>query len=198
MPGVILRVSAPDEKGAMRVTVRLSGDEGEDSRRTYRLTAEQYDGCGAPDAKSAVSDETIAAFAVYEGQNAAVEKAVSILAFGDNSAMGLYRKLRRHGYDKETSESAVNRMLSLGYIREHDQAYRLVVLAAQSKKWGKRRIAASLSEKGYPAALSARVLREAEENGDVDFDEIRASLLATLPPEADYAERRKLLAKYGF
>ena len=197
MPGKILRRSI-GEGGVVRLTVIEERFEG-DVRRAYSLPAEAYERLGAPAAGDYVDEETLSAIAEAEGQMKATEKAVSLLSYGDNSCRGLYRKLRSRGYDSETAEAAVARMLQKGYIREDEQARRLVIACATRKLWGRRRIVAHLCEKGYDVALSRRVIAEAEADGEIDFTETAKELIEKkLGEDAPAEERRKLLYRYGY
>lgn len=197
MPGKILRRSI-GEGGVVRLTVIEERFEG-DVRRAYSLPAEAYERLGAPAAGEPVDDETLSALAEAEGQMKATEKAVSLLSYGDNSCRGLYRKLRSRGYDSETAEAAVARMLQKGYIREEEQARRLAIACATRKLWGRRRIVAHLCEKGYDTALTRRVIEEAEADGEINFAETAKDLIEKkLGEDAPAEERRKLLYRYGY
>lgn len=199
MPARVLQVSAPAMNGTLRVTVLIEDFAG-NTRRTFCLGAAAYEALGAPAAGTAVEDETLAALAEAEGEVRAVSRAESLLAYGDNSANGLCRKLRRRGYSQQSAEAAVGRMLQKGYIREEEQAYRLVLRDANSKLWGPRRILGDLLQKGYPAALSRSAIAQAQENGDVDFAACRQALLLKKfkgePP--DPAAKRRTLYQYGY
>lgn len=199
MPGRVLRVSSPDVSGNLRLTVELLHFAG-NTRRTYRLSCERYAQLGSPDRGSALDDEALAALAEAEGEIRALYKAESLLAYGDNSANGLCRKLRQRGYSQENAEAAVARMLQKGYIREEEQAYRLVLSAANRKHWGPRRILADLSHKGYPSETVRRALARAEAEGDVDFQESARALLAKkfAGKQPTSLEKRRVLYQYGY
>ena len=199
MPGRVLRVSSPDIHGNLRLSVEIAHFAG-DTRRTFRLSERRYAALGGPERGDELDDEMLSALAEAEGEIRAVEKAAGLIAYGDQSANGLCRKLRQRGYSQENAEAAVARMMQKGYIREEEQAYRLAVVAATRKHWGPRRIVADLSHKGYPAATVRRAITAAEEEGDIDFEEAKAALLAKkfgddLPPPL---ERRRVLYQYGF
>ncbi len=198
MPGKVLRVSAPDASGTVRLTAQIEQEEGA-ARRAFLLREHTYSALGAPVAGDFLSDEELSALAEAEGEERAREKAVELLSYGDNSQSGLYRKLRQHGYGREASEGAVAYVVARGYLREREQALRLVVREAQGKYYGPRRISAALHQKGYPTPVIQDALREAEAQGDVDFAALRQRLLdEKLPPEADATARRKLLYRYGY
>lgn len=197
MPGEILSLAFSAD-GGVRVTVKSADLPGR-ARASYRLTAEEYAQIGAPAARTPISDEEMAFFSACEERRAAGERAVRILACGDNSAMGLYRKLRARGCAKAAAEAAVQEMIARGYLREEEQAYRAAVREANGKCRGPRRILGYLSEKGYPATLCRRVLARAEAEGDIDFDALRARLLAEkLPPDAPPEKKWALLRQNGF
>lgn len=197
MPGEILSL-AFSEGGGVRVTVKSAALPGR-ARGAFRLTAEEYAELGSPPARAMLSDDGMAFLSACEERRAAYERAVRILACGDNSAMGLYRKLRARGCPKSAAEAAVQEVMARGYLREEEQAYRIAVREANGKCRGPRRILAALSEKGYPAALCRRVLARAEACGDIDFAALRARLLSEkLPADAPPEKKWALLRQSGF
>lgn len=197
MAGRILRC-AVTESGAVRLSVREEHFEG-DVRRCFTLSGEDYERLGAPVSGDEADDELIASLAEAEGRYKATARAVSLLSHGDNSARGLCRKLRSRGYDRESAEAAVANMLQKGYIREQEQARRIAVTCATRKLWGRRRIVASLAEKGYDLSLARQVIEEAERDGEIDFEETKKELLSRkLGEGASYDEKRALLYRYGY
>ena len=199
MPGRVLRVSTPDIHGHVRVSVLIEDFAG-DTRRAFRISETHYAYLGSPVSGDALDDETLSALGEAEGEIRARAKAESLLAYGDNSANGLCRKLRQRGYSQENAEAAVALMLQKGYIREEEQVYRLVLAAANRKYWGPRRIVADLAHKGYPAALVRRVIATAEADGEIDFHESAARLLEKKckGEQPDPLTRKRVLYQYGY
>ena len=199
MPGRVLRVSAVDIHGNLRLSVEEEHFAG-NTRRTLRLSQRRYEALGSPVAGERLDDEMLAALAEAEGEIRALSKAESLLAYGDNSANGLCRKLRQRGYSQENAEAAVAHVLQKGYIREGEQAYRLVVAAANRKCWGPRRIVADLSHKGYPAETVRRAIAQAESEGEIDFEESKKALLQKKFGEEQPSplDRRRVLYQYGY
>ena len=199
MPGRVNRVSSPDIHGHLRVSVLIEDFAG-NTRRAFRISEARYAALGFPAQGDALDDEMLAALAEAEGEIRARAKAESLLAYGDNSANGLCRKLRQRGYSQENAEAAVALMLQKGYIREEEQVYRLVLAAANRKYWGARRIVADLAHKGYPAALVRRVIAQAEAEGEIDFHESAARLLEKRfkGETPDPMTRRRVLYQYGY
>ena len=195
MSCLLLRLSHGRE-GDLRLTVEEE-DFPAPRRRSFHIDEESYAALGSPSAGDVLDDATLAALAEAEGRCEAVARAVRVLSYGACSANALCLKLRAKGYDRETAEAAVARMIARGYLNEPEQAKRLAVLAVRSKCWGSRRVYAYLMHKGYPAATARAAIAEAEAEGELDFSEARARLLAKLPPDAAPEQRRALLYKYG-
>ena len=107
----VLRLSFDEERDAVRICVREEDFDGA-RRRTYTVPREEYERLGSPSAGDTLDEEMVAALAEAEGRMKATEKAVSLLSYGDNSCRALCRKLRTKGYDRETAEAAVARMLA--------------------------------------------------------------------------------------
>lgn len=197
MSAKLLRLSAGDG-GVLRLAVEEE-DFPHPRRRTYRIEEADYLALGQPCAGEELDEETLALLAEAEGRAEAESRAVRILSYGACSASALVRKLRQKGYSRESSEAAVARMMQKGYLNEEEQAYRLATLAVKSKCWGRRRVLAYLASRGYPQSLSRTAIAKAEEEGDIDFAEARTRLLEKhLSPDADAAEKRALLYKYGY
>ena len=196
MSAILLRVSEMRE-GGLRLTVEEE-DFPAPRRRTYCVDFECYLAIGSPSAGELLTEETLSLLAEAEGRQKACLSAVRALSYGPLSANALCQKLRAKGYDRETSEAAVARMIACGYINEPEQVLRLTTLAVQKKCWGARRILAYLVHKGYPASLVRRVIGEAAETGELDFEEARKRLAEKyLGEEATSEERRALFYKYG-
>ncbi len=196
----VLRVSLPREDGRITLHIAPLDEEGNSGKtETYTLSGARYRILGAPIRGALLSGEAFALLSSAATEEAAVGRAVRLLSFGDQSPRALERKLRERGFGREESEAAVARMIARGYIREDEQAYRLAVRAATGKLWGARRILAYLVGRGYTANAVRAAIAAAEEAGDIDFEEIRKTLLSEkLPPDATGEDRRKLLYKHGF
>ncbi|MBQ8140678.1 MAG: regulatory protein RecX [Clostridia bacterium] len=129
----------------------------------------------------------------------AVKRGMYILGYGASSKKNMVLKLRSKGFSREISETASEYLCELGYINEEKDA----VCEAErclKKYWGRRRISASLYEKGY----SDEAVRAALESlRGVDFSERCAELIRkrfrVVPDEP--RELQKLIAsmvRYGY
>ncbi len=146
---------------------------------------------------SEVDEDTMSRIIEDEREYLAMKKALSLLAFADNSPRALRDKLIRSGFSREMSESVVAECISRGYINEQRQIERLALTEANSSLRGKRYIVAKLARRGYSASLVSRVIDSLVESGDIDFHKNLTALtkkLGITSPE----EKRKIAYKYGF
>lgn len=124
--------------------------------------------------------------------SAAYTRALTILAYGANSAQALVLKLRQRGFDEPTARSAVDLLRQRGYLREQNDARREAERCL-AKGWGRRRIEQYLRQRGYGAEAT---LSAVDELGDID-DESRCAAMArrksAFPPQ-DIKEKQKLIA----
>lgn len=124
--------------------------------------------------------------------SAAYTRALTILAYGANSAQALVLKLRQRGFDTSTAERAVSLLSSRGYLREESDAGREAERCL-AKGWGRRRIGVYLRQRGYSNEAAQHAL---DELGDVD-DEARCAAVArrkSAAPPQDTKEKQKLIA----
>lgn len=191
----VLRISPPDEGGTRRLTLRCEGEGGE-GRHTLRVSAEAFASLGDLSAGDMLDSATVEELSALEGQLAATERAVRVLSAGDNSRRMLYRKLRAKGYGHEAAEAAVKEMVSRGYLREDEAAYRYAVRVANGKCFGRRRVIRALLTRGYSAAVAEAAVGQAEADGEIDFPALRRELLSRADGDEEHA--RALLYKHGF
>ncbi len=124
--------------------------------------------------------------------SAAYTRALTILAYGANSAQALTLKLRQRGFDAATAEKAVALLCSRGYLREQNDACREAERCL-AKGWGRRRIDMYLRQRGYGGEAIQTAL---DELGDID-DETRCASIArrkSATPPDDIKEKQKLIA----
>lgn len=77
----------------------------------------------------------------------AKKRAMYLLGGRDYSRRALYEKLREH-YSEESCEKAVAQMCEYGYLDDERYAKRLARQYIEGRKYGKRRAALMLSQKG--------------------------------------------------
>ena len=132
---------------------------------------------------------------------AAYKRGMYILGFGACSEKTLLGKLLSKGFEKESAQSAVERIRQKGFIDDRQTAVRDAQRCV-SKLWGERRIHAYLSQRGYSTDLCNDAIFELEEQG-VCFDDTCVELIRSryLPLPDDKKEKQKLIAallRYGY
>ena len=126
-------------------------------------------------------------------------KALSLLAFSDNSKKTLMVKLLRFGLDRAMAESIVSEMCDLGYINEDAQLFRMIERLANGQLIGPKKILARLVSKGYSPSDIKRAMREMTDSGEIDFAENKRLLLEKYSVEdGDTELENKILYKSGF
>ena len=129
----------------------------------------------------------------------AEKRALQILSYGSCSEKMLCRKLVMKGIPREFAEEAVAALCGRGLLDSTASARREVEKGI-AKLWGRKRIVASLYEKGY----SDRTIKEAMSMlSEIDEVEVCVRRIEKQAGEipADLNERRKLIAsleRYGF
>ena len=128
----------------------------------------------------------------------AKRKALSLLAFGDNSKAALMRKLSMKGFSRECAESVTDEMVTLGYVNENRQIKRIILSELASHPIGPRKLYPKILSKGYERAELSRAVSELSESGELDFSAERERLISSLPLGTSREERDTILYKSGF
>jgi regulatory protein len=142
--------------------------------------------------RGVISQEKLEEIEQMAQLSAAYTRALSILAYGANSAHALTLKLRQRGFDAETADRAITFLRERGYLREENDALREAERCL-NKGWGRKRIELYLRQRGYSSEAAAMAI---DELGDID-DEARCSAVArrkSPTPPADQKEKQKLIA----
>ena len=126
-------------------------------------------------------------------------KALSLLAFSDNSKRTLTIKLLRFGLDRAMAEGIVDEMCDLGYINEDAQLSRMIERLANGQLIGPKKIVARLASKGYSPSDVKRAMRAMMEAGEIDFSKNKKLLLEKYSvTEGDTEGENKILYKNGY
>ena len=132
---------------------------------------------------------------------AAVKKGLYLLGYGSCSERTLIRKLMSKGIARDIAQKAVAELERRGYLNEDADALREAEKCV-AKRWGQRRLAAALREKGFTQESIQRALYSLEDQG-VDYVQLCAERIldkeSGAPLDAD--TRRKMVAslqRYGF
>ena len=126
------------------------------------------------------------------------KKALSLLAFADNSKESLKQKLYRFGIDRETTAKIIDELTSLGYINESGQIRRMVERLANGQLMGPKKILMRLVSKGYSAGEVKRIIREMSDSLEIDFSENKRRLIEKYSVEGDTEQENRILYKNGY
>ena len=130
---------------------------------------------------------------------AAQKRALQILSYGSCSEKMLCRKLVMKGVERGVAEDAVAELCERGLLDSSASAVREVEKCI-AKLWGRRRILASLHEKGYSDRTIKEAMSALAEVDEVELCVHRIEKQAGEIP-TDPTERKKLIAsleRYGF
>lgn len=149
--------------------------------------------------KGTVTEEEFEALEAAARLFGAMRCGERLLAYGANTRLMLVRKIMRHGYSREESETAADRLSGFGLIDEEGDLQREVEKCLR-KLWGEGRIRNHLYARGFS--------REAMETlpevlSEVDFPENCRRLIEKqygALPQSDDEERRMIacLYRYGY
>ena len=196
--------TAENSRGKFLITVKLSTGQHEEVRTVvvfrYFLKNDIFHG-EPPAVGEFLCAEKFEALEFAEACSGAAVKAVSLLAFGDNTAKKLTDKLRQKGFSKEAAAEAVRFCVEKRYINEEDQLQRLMEQLCDRKKYGLRRIRQEVWQKGF----SEDVLKtQFEENAAaLDFDAAVYERVKKIGRDAFSTPEKKKkhvssLLRYGF
>lgn len=195
MRATVLKVSRGHIGDAFHLTLRIPCASGE-RVHTYRVSAQSYAMVGSPAEGDELEGEPLYALIAEEEEKRAYERALRILASGDNTRAALERKLRERGFDGRAAHAAVLRVEKEGYLREEDMLLRQFAVF-QKRLWGPGKYMPALLAKGFSRELVERARERAADEGIYDAESVKAQLLERFSP-CGYAETRALLYKYGF
>ncbi len=178
--------------------LRLGISEGEENVN-YTVTQTVYASVGKPAVGSELDSHAMEEIKYADECRRAEKKALSLLAFSDNSVRALTRKLCERGFRRDIAEETAAEMVRLGYIKEDDQIERLVLNAANISLRGPMKIIPHLVNRGYSVSEVKRALSRLISTGEVDFDSVKRRILDKHGiSDWDSDEAKTLLYKHGF
>ncbi len=170
----------------------------EDEKISFLLSERAYDQLGAPQKGDVLIPRQGTAFTRAANRRGAVQKALRILATGDNSKTALSIKLRKVGYDRDEVDYALSVMEQNGFLREEEFALRKVELCAK-RGWSERKIYSYLSGHGYQRDIIGNALATAKEEGLADFSYNREQFIQKKTQEGIQGEAlKRALWQAGF
>ena len=191
-------------RGKFLITVKLSTGQHEEIRTfsvfRYFLKNPVFSGI-VPSVGDFLGAEKFEALEFAEECSGATIKAVSFLAFGDNTAKKLREKLRQKGFSREAAAEAVRFCVEKHYINEEDHLRRLMEQLCERKKYGLRRIRQEVYNKGFSEETVNAVFEDCA--AELDFDAAATERVKKLGADAFSTPEKKKkqvssLLRYGF
>lgn len=191
-------------RGKFLITVKLSTGQHEEIRTfsvfRYFLKNPVFSGI-VPSVGDFLGAEKFEALEFAEECSGAAIKAVSFLAFGDNTAKKLSEKLRQKGFSREAAAEAVRFCVEKHYINEEDHLRRLMEQLCERKKYGLRRIRQEVYNKGFSEETVNAVFEDCA--AELDFDAAATERVKKLGADAFSTPEKKKkqvssLLRYGF
>lgn len=188
-----LRITCLSAHGADEIQVSFEIGDGEHTDRESFVIST----CDCADLRLCAgpcTTEQYDAVAYASSLYSARRKGLILLGYGRCSQRALSRKLCARGIEREIAEAAAADLAKEGYLDDGADALAEAERGV-AKRWGERRIAASLREKGYDDESIRQALWALEDRG-VDFVENCAALIRSRYSElpSDPKERQKILA----
>lgn len=194
MSGKILSIRTKGKATSLvELTVICDGE-----KTKYTISEGTYRKIGCPLSGEIIDGDSFDTLSREDEERRALIKALSILAYADNSQKRLFSKLVNHGFSRDVARSTVEECIRLGYINEDGQLERFILKYCE-ELFGPKKIMAKLATRGYSPSNISNMIRTLEAQGKIDFTETKRRLLSEkLPSDASYEERLKLLFKYGY
>lgn len=196
--------TAEGSKGKFLITVKLSTGQHEEVRTfsvfRYFLKNDVFHG-EPPAVGDFLGADKFEALEFAEACSNAAIKAVSLLAYGDNTAKKLSDKLRQKGFSRDAAAESVRFCVEKRYIDEEDQLKRLMELLCERKRYGLRRIRQEVWQKGFSEDVLKAHLEEYA--AELDFDAAVYDRVKRLGHDAFSTPEKKKkhvssLLRYGF
>ena len=185
------------------IKLALESDSGERASAEVIISFDDYSTLSEHIHPGRITEEF---FSVLEEKGrvyAAFSYGMYLLEFGECSRKKLVYKLTNKGHDRDSAEIAADMLVQAGYIDEFELVHDAMIHACRDKCYGRRRIIAELSAKGFDRETVQEAFRLFE--SELDYDEARAKLLkmkfgTDTPEPKDIKEKQKImntLFRYG-
>lgn len=190
----IISVRAKESGAGLVIITALHNEK----KQKYTVTEGTYREIGCPLSGEVLDLEAEKLLTEKDEERRAIAKALSLLSFSDNSERSLRAKLTRAGFSRAATDSAVKECVMRGYLDE-ERMLECAVRSMARELYGKRKMLAKLSARGFSQTSIIRAISALEDKGEVDFAEMKHELLSKkLDTEAAREEKLKLLHRYGY
>ena len=190
----VIFIKEARSKGFLRIGIESDG-----KKYDFTVSEAEYSAAGSPLVRDKLFQDSFEILERADMKYRATVKALNILSYGDNSERKLKQKLLIAGFSADVADEVLRDMVSRGYINAQRQIRKLILNEVNLHFFGPMKIIPKLVAKGYSKSDVARVMEELQDEGEIDFESAKRHLLETkLAPNADEAEKKKLLYKNGY
>jgi regulatory protein len=148
-----------------------------------------------------LTEQDIAELEAIDEISRATNQAVRLLSFRPRSRHELESRLRRKGFESDSINAAIERMVELGYINDEEFAQYWVENRQQHRPRGRRLLASELRSKGVPPDVVDQAIDESaiDEFGDaLELARKRADRLRGLDRETWRRRMAGFLQRRGY
>jgi len=132
------------------ISVAIGIDTADKNESVEYLISREFWHWGKLQTGEAIPDEVFSGIEHSAALSRAVARTKGILSYSGVSRRTLVQKLKGYDFSEEICECAADYAVEHGMVREEVQVEHAVDIYLRRKYWGRRRIAAELSAKGYP------------------------------------------------
>ncbi len=161
------------------------------------ISREAYHALGCPVRAESLTEDALELIRREDGRMRALDRALYLLSFSDNSRAQLAHKLHAKGFSSDAVTYAVEEVVRLGYLREREQLVHIVRDLANLRLYGARRICAVLTSKGYRSADVTEVIQDLCASAHIDFSK-NFRMLEEKRGDGTPLTSRKLRYTYGY
>ena len=149
--------SVSESPAGISVAVLISRDGADEAQNTQFLISRELWFWGKVKPETDLSEEIFLGMQHSASLSRALARMRSILSYSGQSRANLINRLRQYGFDDAICEETAEYAVEHGLVREEAQAEHAAEVYLRRKYWGKKRIAAELSARGY----TPEVIRDA-------------------------------------
>lgn len=184
--------SVTESPAGISLSILVHSSETDKTENTQFLIARELWLWGRLKAETALTEEVFLEMEHNASFSRALARMRSILSYSGQSRHNLISRLRQFGFADEICEETADYAVEHGLVREEAQAEHAAETYLRRKYWGRRRIMAELSARGYPE----EVIREAVDA--IPEEEFRRALHQIIEkkygmPPSDPGERQKMV-----
>lgn len=145
------------------ISVTILADTADNANTVEYLISREFWKWGRLHCGAVITEEDYFGMEQSAAMSRAIARMKGILSYSGVSRRTLIQKLKRYNFSEEICISAADYAVEHGMVREDVQVEHAIDTYLRRKYWGRRRIVAELSAKGYPREVIEAALDEIPE-----------------------------------